>query len=148
MSTATAAAPQQTSFAYPARIVKREPTRQIAYGVVLEPRGPDNPDTQGDWYTADDIELAAHGFMEAVAKGEGAADLMHDDGPAIGYPVESFIAPVDFSLGDGERMQVVKAGSWLMAVHYPDTEIWKRVQSGQLGAFSVAGNGTRIFEEA
>jgi hypothetical protein len=39
----------------------------------------------------------------AVAKGEGGADLMHADdgeGPLIGYPVESFIAPVDFTWGE------------------------------------------------
>ena len=63
--------------AFPARIVKADPVRQIAYGVVLEPRTADNPDSQGDWYTAADIEKAAHGFLEAVAKGEGGIDLMH-----------------------------------------------------------------------
>jgi len=134
--------------AFPARIVKSDTVRQIAYGVVLEPRTADNPDTQGDWYTADDIEAAAHGFLEVVAKGDGGADLMHQDdgeGPLVGIPVESYIAPVDFTWGEGDRLALVKAGSWVMGVHYPDPEIWAGVVKGDLAAFSIWGAGKRIF---
>lgn len=133
--------------AFPARIVKNDGARQIAYGVVLEPRTADNPDSQGDWYTAPDIEKAAHGFLAAVSKGEGGADLMHADdgaGPLVGVPVESYIAPVDFTWGDGDRMEVVKAGSWVMGIHYPDPELWAAIAKGELGAFSVWGSGWRV----
>lgn len=133
------------TFSAPARIVKSDATRQLAYGVVLEPRTADNPDTQGDWYTAEDIEKAAHGFLERVAKGEAWGDLMHDDVSQIGYPVESYIAPIDFVLGDGAKVEVVKAGSWVIGMHYPDPAIWDLVQKGELAAFSVAGSGTRVF---
>ena len=137
------------TFAMPARIVKNDGSRQIAYGVVLEPCTAETTrDSQGDWYTAADIELAAHGFLEAVAKGDGGADLMHlaeGEGPLIGFPVESFIAPVDFAWGDGDRTEIVKAGSWVMGVHYPDPEIWAGVVKGELGAFSVWGKGMRVF---
>lgn len=139
----------RAAVALSARIVKNDEARQIAYGVVLEPRTADNPDTQGDWYTAEDIEVAAHGFLEAVAKGEGGADYMHQldgEGPLIGFPVESFIAPIDFVWGEGDRMEVVKAGSWVMGVRYPDAEIWSAVVKGELGAFSVWGSGVRVFE--
>ena len=137
------------AFAVPARIVKSDAVRQIAYGVVLEPRTADNPDTQGDWYTAEDIEAAAHGFLEAVAKGDGGADLMHADdgeGPLVGFPVESYIAPIDFTWGEGDRLELVKAGSWVMGVHYPDPDIWSAVEKGELAAFSVWGAGRRVFE--
>jgi hypothetical protein len=137
-----------TTRAFPVRIVKNDGARQIAYGVVLEPRTADNPDTQGDWYTAEDIELAAHGFLAAVAKGDGGADLMHQDdgeGPLVGIPVESYIAPVDFTWGDGDRLELVKAGSWVMGVHYPDAEIWAGVVKGDLDAFSIWGAGKRVF---
>lgn len=133
--------------AFPARIVKADGARQIAYGVVLEPRTAANPDSQGDWYTAADIEKAAHGFLEAVAKGEGGIDLMHaedGEGPLIGFPVETFIAPVDFVWGDGTTVEVVKSGSWVMGVHYPDAEIWDQVVKGELGAYSVWGSGWRV----
>jgi hypothetical protein len=129
--------------AFPVRIAKSDPVRQIAMGVVLEPCTAETTrDTQGDWYTADEIEKAAHGFLEGVAKGPGGADLMH----AVGYPVESFIAPVDFAWGEGDRAEIVKAGSWVMGVHYPDPGIWDAIVKGELGAFSVWGQGTRVFE--
>jgi hypothetical protein len=125
------------------RIVKADAPRQIAYGVVLEPCTPETTvDSQGDWYTAEDIEKAAHGFLEGVAKGEAWGDLMHDEVSQIGYPVESFIAPVDFPAGD----QLVKAGSWVIGMHYPDPEIWDLVAKGELAAFSVGGTGKRVFE--
>lgn len=135
-------------FAIPARVVKRDGVRQIAYGVALEPRTADNPDAQGDWYTAEDVELAAHGFLEAVAKGEGGADLMHaadGEGPFVGYPVESYIAPVDFTWGTGDHMELVAAGSWVLGIHYPDPDVWDRVAKGELAAFSVWGSGRRVF---
>lgn len=139
---------ERATFALPCRVAKTDAVRQIAYGVVLEPCGPENPDAQGDWYDAADIERAAHGFLETVAKGEGGADLMHADdgeGPLVGYPVESYISPVDFTWGSGDRIELVKAGSWVLAVHYPDPGVWTLVEKGALGAFSVWGSGAREF---
>lgn len=121
-------------------IAKRDRDRQIAYGVVLEPRSDGRPDLQGDWYSDEDIEEAAHSFMAQVAKSAGYGDLMHDNTSRIGYPVESFIAPVDFMLGD----QPVLKGSWVMGMHYPDEQVWKRILDGTYSAFSVAGSGVRI----
>jgi len=123
-------------------IAKADSKRRIAVGVVLEPRTADNPDTQGDWYTTEDVELAAHGFMASVAKGEAFGDLMHDGTSRVGIPVESYLAPVDFRLGDQE----VPAGAWVMAMHFPDDEIWGLVEKGEYAAFSIGGHGRRIFE--
>lgn len=134
--------------AFPARIVKNDGARQIAYGVVLEPCTAETTrDTQGDWYTAEDIELAAHAFLEGVAKGDGGADFMHEqdgNGPIVGWPVESFIAPVDFVWGDGDRSELVTKGSWVLGVYYPDPGIWQAVVKGELGAFSAWGSGKRV----
>ena len=123
------------------RIVKADAKAQIAVSVVLEPRTEENPDTQGDWYTAEDIAKAAHRFMVNLAKGNAGADLLHTEEPLVGEIVESFLAPCDFPLGD----QVVPAGAWVAAVHYPDAEIWQLVEKGELGAFSVGGSGKRIW---
>lgn len=123
-----------------AAIAKRDTKRQIAYGVVLEPRSDVKPDLQGDWHDETDVEKAAHSFMAHVTKGEGYSDLMHDGVTRVGYPVESFIAPVDFMLGD----ESVVKGSWVVGMHYPDANIWKRIEDGELYAFSVAGSGVRI----
>lgn len=123
------------------RIVKADARRQIAYGVVLEPRTEDNPDSQGDWYDVGDIAKAAHGFMTRLAKAAAGADLMHEGDVLVGTVVESFLAPCDMELGD----QVIKAGSWVAGVYYPDPEIWALVEKGELGAFSVGGSGKRTF---
>lgn len=133
------------TFSRPVPIAKADPARQVAYSVVLEPCTADTTlDTQGDWYTAEDIELACHGFATAVAKGAGGSGLMHLGDELVGYPVENFIAPIDFALGD----QIVKAGSWVVGMHYPDPAIWAEVVKGTYGALSVQGRGVRIFEEA
>lgn len=132
--------------AFPARIVKTDDEQRIAVGVVLEPRTPDDPDLEGDWYTAADVELAAYSFMKAVTTGDGWGDIQHDEATRAGVPVESYIAPVDFVLGTGEQAQLVKSGSWVMAMHYPDIDVWQRVKKGEFGAFSVGGHGVRIPE--
>jgi cation transport regulator ChaB len=126
-------------FSVTVAIAKAEASRHIAYGVVLEPRTADNPDSQGDWYTAEDVELAAYDFLLAVASGNAWGDLMHDEVSKVGWPVESYIAPVAFDLGG----QAVPAGAWVMAMHFPDDEIWERIVKGELAAFSVGGRGTR-----
>lgn len=132
-------------FSRPVPIVKADPTRQIAYSVVLEPCTAETTiDSQGDYYSAEDIELACHGFAAAVAKGAGGSGLMHLGDELIGIPVENFIAPVDFVLGD----DIVKAGSWVVGMHYPDPAIWADVVKGKYGALSVQGRGVRIVEEA
>lgn len=123
------------------RIVKADAAAQIAYGVVLEPRTEDNPDSQGDWYDATDIAKAAHGFLARLAKSDAGADLMHEGDELVGTVVESFLAPCDLLMGD----QVVKAASWVAGVHYPDPEIWDLVVKGELAAFSVGGSGKRTF---
>lgn len=122
-----------------APIAKRDGARQIAYGVALEPRTADDPDLQGDWYTAEDVEAAAHYFMAEVTKGSGFSDVMHDGTTRAGYPVESFIAPVDFDLGD----QHVVKGSWVVGMHYPDPAVWDDIVKGRFAAFSVGGYGMR-----
>ena len=131
-------------FSRPVAVAKADSERQVAYSVVLEPCTADTTlDTQGDYYDAVDIELAAHGFMAHVAKGQGGSGVMHVGNELVGYPVESFIAPIDFQLGD----QIVKAGSWVVGMHYPDPAIWADVVKGKYAALSVQGRGVRIFEE-
>ena len=75
----------------------------------------------------------------ANAQDTGWGDLVHDDVTKAGYPVECFIAPVDFDLGN----EHVLKGSWVIGMHYPDGRIWKGIVDGTLGAFSVGGFGLR-----
>lgn len=136
---------EKASFERVGVIAKSDESRQIAYSVVLEPCTAETTiDTEGDYYDAADIELAAHGFLANVSKGAGGSGVMHLGAEIVGYPVESFIAPVDYVLGD----QIVKAGSWVVGMHYPDPAIWADVVKGRYAALSVQGRGVRIFEEA
>lgn len=114
--------------------------KRYVLGVVLEPNdgtdGPLNPDTQGDVYSAADIEKAAHKWMSEFLN----VGLMHVElaGRRI-VPVESFIAPVDMQLGD----QKVQKGAWLLGAIIEDPNLWKAVKDGQLTGWSMGGFAVR-----
>lgn len=112
-------------------IAKLDAPKRIAYGVVLEP---DSVDLQDDVLTAEEIEKAAHLFMEQSQ----LVNEMHEDLEAVGRVVESYVAPADFWLGD----QLVKRGSWVMATRFSE-EIFAKVQSGEYTGYSIEGIGRR-----
>ncbi len=105
--------------------------QQIVYGVVSEP---DTVDLQGDRLSKAEIRKACHKFMvESQRIGK------EHEGPAKADIIESYIAPVDFKCND----QVVKVGSWVMAVKIHDPQLWDAVKKGEITGFSIAGSGTR-----
>jgi hypothetical protein len=116
-----------------AEIVKADKREQKVWAVVLEPY---EIDTQGDWLEPGEIAKAAHGWMERYQRsgvnhtGEPKTDLR---------PVESYVAPTDFQLGD----QPVRKGSWILGLHVKDAETWAKVESGELSGFSIQGYGRR-----
>lgn len=85
------------SFQKDIRIAKTDKAKQIVYGVVYEP---DVEDAHEDQMSADEIEKAAHLFMEKQHTYN--IDKQHDLDADKGYVVESYIAPVDMTLGDQE----------------------------------------------
>lgn len=106
---------------------------RVVYGIVLEP---DGVDAQNDTISADEIYQAAHKFMEDY----GNVGLQHQtfiNGKA--RILQSYIAPVDFALGD----QLVKKGTWLMAMRVIDDDIWTAVKSGVITGFSIGGSAIR-----
>lgn len=124
-----------------ALLVKADVKRRIVYGVVLKPRlSPKgepvgDADTQGHRARAEEIEKAAHDFMKRSRQ----HDAHHRDVLPLekACPVESYLAPQDLVL-DGKS---IPAGSWVMAVHVPDDELWAEVESGEINAFSIRGWG-------
>jgi site-specific DNA-adenine methylase len=116
-------------------LLKTEDERYVL-GVVLEP---ETVDSQNDVYSAAEVRAAAHRFLEAF----GNVGLMHQ-----GYVndkvkiIESYLAPVDFEIA-GAR---VKKGTWLLAVHVLDDELWELIKSGELTGLSMGGSARR--EEA
>jgi uracil-DNA glycosylase family 4 len=107
-------------------VLKVDEEKQIVYGVVMEP---EEYDTDFNWTTTDEIEKAAHFFME---HGVGI-DKEHSRKDIEASVVECYIAPTDFEMDD---KSVVK-GSWVMAVHIQDTDEWESLKSDGRLQFSI-----------
>jgi 8-oxo-dGTP pyrophosphatase MutT (NUDIX family) len=122
---------------------KADQWKQLACGVVLEPNA---MDSQDDFMLPKHVEKAAHAYMKRIIRGKATvAKLQHRtqgfkrDGKGV-IPVESFIAPTDFSY-DGKEM--IKAGSWVMVMHVEDDALWQDFLDGKYTGFSVGGTGVR-----
>ena len=138
------------------RIVKQDEEKHVALGVAMEPAdpaeitnwvrdgkkdpAPRGVDSQGDWTFAEDIEKAAYGFMGRYRHGTGIK-LGHEGEFIPAEIVESYLAPVDFDLGN---QRVVK-GSWLQALRFPDPDLWELVKQN-MGGFSIGGRAERSEE--
>lgn len=125
------------------RVQKANKHQQLIYGVVLEP---EVLDSQDDFMLPNQVERAAHTYMKKVARGKASVSkLQHrsrgffKNKPSV-VPVESFIAPVDFSY-DGKEM--VKKGTWVMVLHIEDPKIWDDVIAGKYTGLSIGGSGIR-----
>jgi hypothetical protein len=121
------------------RLVKRDATEaeaeeRIVYGIVLEP---DTTDSQMDVVSAAEIRQAAHEYMESFANIGLQHQVFVNGSVRI---LETFIAPADFVIAD----QVVRAGSWVMAMRVIDDDLWKSVKSGGLTGFSIGGAAHRV----
>jgi hypothetical protein len=126
-------------------ISKAQEWKQLVYGVVLEPN---SIDSQDDFMLPHHVERSAHGYLKKAIRGRSSvAKLQHGQHPG-GFsktqesivPVESFIAPMDFSY-DGKEQ--IKKGSWVLVMHVEDPDLWQDFLAGKYKAFSVGGSGVR-----
>ena len=78
---------------------------------------------------------AATEFMEDAR----IAKAMHD-GDQVGEVIHSL--PLTKELGESLGVQSDREG-WIVAMRIHDDEVWKRVKSGELKAFSIGGSGVR-----
>lgn len=109
-----------------APLVLKNEEKRIVYGPVLIP---DEPDTDNDVVTAEQIESVAHKFVEDY----GNIDLLHTLNN-VGKLVESYISPVDLSV---DKDTTIPKGSWIMGVRVTDDDSWEAVKNGSLGGFSI-----------
>lgn len=109
-------------------IDKADSDEQVVCGIVYEP---DEVDAQGDKANEIEIRKAAYQFMEQVQ----VFKIMHKGKKAKVKVLESYIAPVDFTMAN----QFIKKGSWVITVRILDKKIWKAVKDGKLTGFSMAG---------
>lgn len=117
-------------------INKEDEEQQLVYGVVYEP---DVEDSHKDFMTATEIEKAAHGFLKDARN----IDTQHDFESGVGEVVESYIAPVDMTIGE----ETITKGSWVLVTKASD-EIWEAIQKGDYTGYSLAGTAETIEKQA
>ena len=104
-----------------------EEEQRLVYGVVLRPN---KVDGHLDIMTTREVEKTAHRFL---ANG-GSMGIMHEK-EADAVAVESYIAPIDFVLGNGE----VKKGDWILVSLVINDHLWDRIKAGDLTGYSPGG---------
>ena len=122
------------------------PERRLAYAIAYPVYPEHTYDSQGDRAQPAEIEKMAHDFMIRSQR----FDFQHiaDIPKGAAYVVESYIAPVDFSmtLGNGISKEIRK-GSWVVATYFADESLWELVKAGKINAYSIFGKGKRIKVE-
>ena len=119
------------SFEAHGRILKSESKKDIHFvtGIAYEPLV---ADTDDNFMTAEEIEKMAHWFM----KNGRMVDEQHSFDPNTRCAiVESWIADSDTTIGG----QKVTKGTWLIKIEVSDSNIWKKIQNGELAGLSIGG---------
>ena len=114
---------------------------QLVFGwlsVAINKQGEVIEDSQGDIIPPDELEKAAYDF---VLFSRQAGD-MHKRIEGIGEMVESMVFTVEKQQALGIPEGHLPIG-WWVGFHITDTDVWKRIKSGELSAFSIGGKGQR-----
>ncbi len=112
--------------------------QHFVLGIMLEP---ETVDAQKEIYSAEEIESAAHGYLEAHRNiGYMHKELINDKVKLV----ESYVTRSDMEI-DGQK---VKKGTWLVGLLVLDQNIWKQIKSGELTGLSIGGSAIRIPEAA
>lgn len=102
-----------------------EELKQATYVVMV----PDEVDLHGDITDEIEVAKACHSFNAHCRK----SNLFHISNTNTFDIVESYIAPVDFSLGG----RFVKKGTWLCTVQVHDDDLWQLMKSGDICSVSI-----------
>ncbi|OJG33752.1 hypothetical protein RV00_GL001006 [Enterococcus devriesei] len=108
-------------------VTKADDPQKLVYGIVYSP---DEEDAHGDYMDAETIEKAAHSFMEEYQQ----IDKQHDFSPGAGGVVESYVSPVDMTIGGTK----IAKGTWVLVTKATD-EVWESIQKGEFTGYSLAG---------
>lgn len=129
------------------KIVKADDEQRIAYGwaSVIAIKGQPFEDSQGDIIDAPTLEKATGDFMMDVRR----AMSMHernpeggiDEGMAKGVVVHSMPLTPEIKKAFGLQSDM---DGWIVGVKVLDDDVWKKVKSGELAAFSIGGRGYRV----
>lgn len=127
------------------QLVKADQEQRLIYGIVLEPHV---TDSQDDWESPDDIEKAAHRYLQkGWQSGDAWNTLQHRARLSKGalVPVESFIAPCDFVYPESPD-DLIRKGSWVLVAKVASDVLWDEVKKGTFSGWSVGGSGRRVDE--
>jgi len=119
------------------QILKSDEEQRLVYGwaSVITEKGEPVVDRQGDVIKPNTLVKAVNKFMEHVRVGK----QMHD-GDQIGVVVHSL--PITKEIGDSLGIQSDREG-WVVAFKVYDDEVWSKVKSGELAAFSIGGRAVK-----
>lgn len=119
------------------QILKADDEQRMVYGwaSVVTEKGEPVVDRQGDVIEPDTLVKAASKFMEHVRVGKE----MHK-GNQIGAVIHSM--PITKEIGESLGIQSDREG-WIVAFKVYDDEVWDKVKSGELAAFSIGGRAIK-----
>lgn len=119
------------------QILKADDEQRLVWGwaSVVTENGEAVIDRQGDVIEPDTLVKAVNKFMEHVRVGK----TMHN-GDQIGMVVHSL--PITKEIGDSLGIQSNREG-WVVAFKVYDDEVWAKVKSGELAAFSIGGRAVK-----
>lgn len=111
----------------------------VAYAPGKDPNIVKGADGKRDFFTAEELELAAWTFL----KGGAQVGLLHSRDPALAdghfaVTETSIYRGPDWTVGE----QVIKAGTWLIG-GIADEDTWARAQRGEFNGFSPDGTAKR-----
>jgi len=119
------------------QILKADEEQRMVYGwaSVVTEKGEPVVDRQGDVIEPDTLVKAVSKFMEHVRVGKE----MHK-GDQIGAVIHSM--PITKEIGESLGIQSDREG-WVVAFKVYDDEVWSKVKSGELAAFSIGGRAIK-----
>lgn len=126
-------------------ILKIDNDKRVVYGwaSVVKRDGEPVTDYQGDIIPPDEIEKAAHAYVQNFRVGKEK-----HSGDQVASLVESFVVnPASFgalmkSMGLPAPNPLPIEG-WWVGYKVSDDNVWKRIKSGELKGFSIGGSGKR-----
>lgn len=131
-------ADETATWSLPIDITKTDDEMRVVYGWASMAKEGDTHvmDLQGDKIDVSDLVKAAHDY---VTSSRDAGDLHETFG--IGKVVESIVLTLEVQKALG--IDLGKVG-WFIGMKVDDDNVWKRVKSGELKAFSIGGKGQRV----
>lgn len=112
-------------------ITKMDSKKHIIKGVVYKPN---DPDTEGDWMSAEEIEEMAYLFMKRSSM--NSVDTSHTYNYIHAFVCESYIVRDN----DPDEYPI---GSWVVAIKVEDNDIWDGIEAGDYAGLSMAGIAVR-----